>query len=122
MKFLLDMALPRRLVNDLSENHWDTVHIAEIAAPTTPDLEIVKLAAREGRIIITSDNDFAQIIALKGWTLPSIINIREQNLKRPKVFSLLKEVIPQISLELEKGCIVSVTITEARVRKLPIER
>ena len=122
MRFLLDMGLPRRLANDLCENDWNTIHITEVAAPTTSDLEIVELAAHESRVIITSDNDFAQIIALRGWILPSIINIREQSLKRPEVLSLLKKLIPQISQELEEGCIVSVTTAEARVRKLPIER
>ena len=122
MKFLLDMGLPRRLAHNLSESGWNTVHITEIASPTTSDSEIVKLATQESRIIVTSDGDFAQIIALKGLALPSVIHIREQNLKRQRMFSLLTQLIPQTSYELKKGCIVSVTNVAARVRELPIER
>ena len=59
MNFLVDAQLPRRLALELAASGHDAVHTLDLpAANRTQDKDIVALAIRENRIVVTKDNDF----------------------------------------------------------------
>ena len=59
MKFLVDAQLPRLLAFRLREAGNDAVHTLDLSAGNrTTDVEILAIAYREGRVIITKDADF----------------------------------------------------------------
>ncbi|GAB2653390.1 DUF5615 family PIN-like protein [Nocardia goodfellowii] len=59
MKFLVDAQLPRKLATFLAEAGHDVVHTSELdLGNRTPDGAIAELADRDGRIVVTKDNDF----------------------------------------------------------------
>ena len=61
VKFLVDAQLPSRFGRWLHERGHDALHTLETPGGNrTPDLEIVALAARKGRIVVTKDSDFVQ--------------------------------------------------------------
>lgn len=67
MKFLVDAHFPRRLSYWLIENGEDSIHTLDLPKKNkTSDLEIIKQADQENRIVITKDSDFYRYRILKG--------------------------------------------------------
>lgn len=59
MKLLLDAQLPRRLARDLNTAGHDVLHAFDLpAGNSTPDSDLIALATREARIMVTKDADF----------------------------------------------------------------
>ncbi len=67
MKFIVDAQLPRRLARELAAFGHDAVHTLDLSAGNrTQDKEIIALAIREDRIVVTKDNDFVTSFLLQG--------------------------------------------------------
>ncbi|MEI7825671.1 MAG: DUF5615 family PIN-like protein [Chlorobiaceae bacterium] len=57
MKFLVDAQLPRRFCNWLRENGHDDLHTLDLESGNrTPDSEIMFIADRDGRVVVTKDD------------------------------------------------------------------
>lgn len=76
MKFLVDMPLSPQLARWLADNGHDAVHALEIGLDRAPDSEIVGVAKREERVIVTADLDFPRLLALAGASGPGLILFR----------------------------------------------
>lgn len=62
MKFLVDAHFPRRLSYWLIENGEDSIHTLDLPNKNnTTDIELIKQAETESRIIITKDSDLSVI-------------------------------------------------------------
>ena len=83
-------------------------------------LLILEFAAREGYTIITLDSDFVRMAAFSPRSKPSILHLRLSGLDRTASVTLLREILPQIEAELERGCIASVGQRGIRIRSLPL--
>jgi predicted nuclease of predicted toxin-antitoxin system len=114
------MGLPRRAVADLHARFPDTVHVAERGLGSASDREVLEVATREGRVVITLDGDFSQILALEGLVAPSVIHSRIQGLDRARLVDVLQRVIPPQLAELRAGCVAVVSSGSLRIRSLPI--
>ena len=67
MKFLVDAQLPLQLARWLALSGHDVRHTLELRdGNRTGDHEIVEVATREDRIVITKDSDFVQSFLLTG--------------------------------------------------------
>jgi predicted nuclease of predicted toxin-antitoxin system len=67
MKFVVDAQLPRRLAHELAAFKHDVTHTLDLPLGNrTPDGEIRALATREGRVVVTKDNDFVVWFQLHG--------------------------------------------------------
>ena len=64
MKFLADMGISLLTVAWLRNAGYDIVHLREQGLQKLPDDEIVIKARTEGRIVLTVDLDFAQLLAV----------------------------------------------------------
>jgi predicted nuclease of predicted toxin-antitoxin system len=62
MKFLLDQSADARLVTYLRQLGHDVTRIARDYPPGLLDPKILSLARAEGRILITDDRDFGELI------------------------------------------------------------
>jgi predicted nuclease of predicted toxin-antitoxin system len=120
IKLLLDMGLPRRAASDLNADGWDICHIAALGMSTATDEEIVDLAAREGRVIVTLDSDFGRILAERKAKTPSVIYLRIAPVGRQLAVDLLREILFSVGADILDGCVAVVTRGGIRVRRLPI--
>ncbi|WP_017319094.1 DUF5615 family PIN-like protein [Mastigocladopsis repens] len=120
MKFLADMGISLRTVAWLRDAGYDTVYLREEDLQRLPDDEILLKARTEGRIVLTVDLDFAQLLAVGGETLPSVILFRLGNENYETIHERLTKVLSQCRQDLETGAIVSVSNETFRVRRLPI--
>jgi predicted nuclease of predicted toxin-antitoxin system len=67
MKFIVDAQLPRRLARELAASGHDAAHTLDFPTGNrTPDGDINVKAVREGRIVVTKDNDFVTSFLLRG--------------------------------------------------------
>ncbi len=79
MRFLADMGVSITTVEALRAANHDAVHLREQGLIRLPDPEIAAKAAREGRVILTFDLDFGDILAVAGSEAPSVIVFRLPN-------------------------------------------
>ena len=73
MRFLADMGVAQRIVEWLRAEGHDGVHLRDEGLQRTPNGEIFDKAATEGRIVLTFDLDFGEIVALSGGQRASVI-------------------------------------------------
>ncbi|MDO8933216.1 MAG: DUF5615 family PIN-like protein, partial [Rhodocyclaceae bacterium] len=67
MKFLVDAQLPRRLCLWLAEAGHDTLHTLDLPGGNrTTDEQIIAIADRDGRVVVTKDDDFVESFLVRG--------------------------------------------------------
>ena len=120
MKFIADMGISVKSVEFLKELGHDAYHLHEKGFDAFSDAEILRIALFEGRVVLTHDLDFGELIAASGESLPSIIIFRLKNMRPEQVNRLLKKIVLHSLNLLEQGCVLSVTEKHIRVRVLPI--
>ncbi|WGV24985.1 DUF5615 family PIN-like protein [Halotia branconii] len=120
MKFLADMGISLRTVFWLRSGGYDVVHLRNEDLQRLPDNEILIKARVEERILLTVDLDFAQLLAISGDNLPSVILFRLGNENYDVINERLTQVLNECQEDLELGAIISVNNETFRVRRLPI--
>lgn len=121
MRFLADMGISPKTVVFLRGLGYDAVHLHDQNLDQLPDPGILEKARDEGRVLLTHDLDFGELIAASEASLPSIIVFRLRNMRPERVNHYLREIVTQHQKPLEQGAIISVTEGQVRVRLLPIK-
>lgn len=90
MKFIVDAHLPIKLKYWLIENGHDALHILDLPKKqSTPDVEIIELAEREKRIVVSKDSDFFKYHLIKG--IPEkVLFITTGNIVNKELFRLFE--------------------------------
>lgn len=119
-KLLVDMCVDRRVSSGLRDLGHDAVHVGEIGMGSATDHEVMEFAAKEARIVVTHDSDFAQFLARSGAEAPSIVRVRMPTAALTEVTAAVASALAAATEELETGAIVSVSERGARIRPLPL--
>ena len=90
MRFLADMGVAMRVVEWLREQRHDAAHLRDENLQRMPDADIFQKAATEGRILLTFDLDFGEIVALSGQKNVSVVLFRLHNPRTLHVIERLK--------------------------------
>jgi len=114
MNFLLDVNASGVISRWLIQRGHDVVEVGH-TDPRMSDQEILTWAVREHRILITTDNDFEEMIWRQGK--PHCGVLRLENLPRSERMDLLRDALDRHSNDLESGAIVIALSTKFRVRK-----
>ena len=122
MNFLADMGISPGVVAFLKDLGYDAVHLHDQGLDRASDQAILEKAQNEGRVVLTHDLDFGELMAASGAALPSVIIFRLRNMHPENVNRYLREIVLQHREALEKGAILSVTEGQVRVRALPVEK
>ena len=91
MKFLIDANLGRRFSNLVNNSGYDAVFINDVL-PRASDEEILVLAEREKRVIITNDKDFGMLVFKHGKSSAGVILLRVLAADSEKRFDMVKGV------------------------------
>lgn len=120
MKILIDEGLPRRAAMMLRERGVDAVHVTDILNAAIADAVILEEARTSERVVVTLDADFHALLAVNGWSSPSVIRIRRQGLSASDVRDLVLRLIADHEAALLSGTALSVRAHLVGIRKLPL--
>jgi predicted nuclease of predicted toxin-antitoxin system len=96
MKFLVDAQLPRRLCHWLRQCGHDAVHTLDLdLGNRTPDSEVIRIADKEQRIVVTKDDDFVQSFLIHN-TPQRLLLIASGNISNAELERLVEEALPAI--------------------------
>lgn len=118
---LADMNLSPQTVQSLRTAGWDAVRVSDLLPPDAPDGEILDLARSLDRVLLTQDLDFSALLAVGGFSRPSLVTVRMTTSDPESVTRRLLDVLPRIEGQLAGGCAVTVEDTTLRIRSLPIQ-
>jgi predicted nuclease of predicted toxin-antitoxin system len=120
MKFLADMGISPRTVTFLKSLGHDVVHLQEQGLGRLSDPLTLRKAREEGRVLLTHDLDFGELMAASGEELPSVVIFRLHDMRPERVNLYLKQIVTEHDEVLEQGVIVSVSERQIRLRNLPV--
>lgn len=120
MRFLADMGISPTTVAFLQGLGHDALHLHDQGLDRLPDPAVLGKARDEGRVLLTHDLDFGELVAASGADMPSIIVFRLRNMRPDRVNDHLRGIVAQHQEPLERGAVISVTEGLIRVRLLPL--
>ncbi len=121
MRFLVDECLPARTAALLRPAGHDCAHVYELGLGGQPDEQVMALAERENRILVSADTDFGQLLATAPVLAPSVILLRRTD-KRPEALAaVIIANLGQVADDLTAGALVVISDTRIRVRRLPVK-
>lgn len=78
-------------------------------------------AARdEGRVLVSADTDFGELLAKQGLALPSLVLFRQGNRRPEHQAMTLLGNLEEVAEDLGAGAIVVFTNDNIRIRRLPV--
>lgn len=121
MKFLLDENQSPRIAELLAAAGHDTVHVRELNLSEASDADIMRAASEQGRVIVSADTDFGELLARTNASEPSILLLRRTDARRARdVAELILANLDQVAQDLDNGAIVTIEASRVRVRELPM--
>jgi predicted nuclease of predicted toxin-antitoxin system len=103
MKLLVDNQLPAALAWFLSTHGIDCQHVLDIGLESASDQTIWNHARKEGLVIVTKDEDFAQLADRQMSIPPQVLWIRIGNCRKAVLLNAIADVLPQIRDQLQNG-------------------
>ena len=117
MRFLANENMPLPSVKRLREAQHDVTAVAE-TAPGAKDADIMALAAREGRVILTFDRDYGELIYRLALAAPlGIVYFRLHPSSPQEPADLLLQLLADGKLPLEHKFTV---VERSTVRQRPL--
>jgi predicted nuclease of predicted toxin-antitoxin system len=75
VRWLVDECVDAALAARLRASGHDVVYMAEIA-PATSDADVMARAQHDGRLLLTEDKDFGDLVFRRGGRVPGILLLR----------------------------------------------
>ncbi len=120
MKILVDMNLSPRWVRFLTAAGIEAVHWSKVGAEDADDRDVMRWAVEHDHCVLTSDLDFAAILAATHSRRPSVLQLRSDLLTPEAVGAAVLAAARQAHQELVDGAIVSIDVARSRLRVLPL--
>ena len=114
MKFLVDVCAGSRYMREtLAELGHDAIFAADID-PGASDETLLALSVEQGRILVTEDKDFGNLVFVFG--LPHAGIVRFAELESSEEASALEYLINNYAAEMQSGAMIVVTPNRIRIR------
>jgi len=120
VRFLVDECLPARVAAYLRDRGHDAVHVADLDLLGAADEQVMASAASEGRVLISADTDFGELLAVGKHLAPSVILIRGASGAADRRIRLVADNLDQLDEHIRAGAIVVISDERIRVRLLPV--
>ena len=115
-RFLLDESTNYHIASHLRRLRHDVTAIGQDYPASLRDIDILTLAVREGRIVITNDRDFGELVVRVGQPHAGVILFRLGSVTTEELIARLDDVLRRHSEDLDHLIIVS--RNRVRVRRL----
>jgi predicted nuclease of predicted toxin-antitoxin system len=77
------------LAVSLTEAGHDAVHVADLRLSRASDLEILEVADRDERVVVSADTDFGTLLAMGNRRRPSVLLLRRASRRRTEQLAAL---------------------------------
>jgi predicted nuclease of predicted toxin-antitoxin system len=114
--WLADECVTASLVRELRGTGHDVLYIAEFAASLS-DVDVMALASRDGRLLLTADKDFGELVFRRSQAVPGLVLLRIDPANGELVRARLLEAVDQFGLGIFGRYIV---VDEVRFRSRPL--
>ncbi len=91
MKFLIDVNIPQSIITALINQGHDVLDLKKINL-IAKDVEVIKLAKQDSRIIVTKDKDFISLTQFPKYQVPTIV-IRLHNQQPDHILEHLLQLL-----------------------------
>ncbi|MCA2212814.1 DUF5615 family PIN-like protein [Jidongwangia harbinensis] len=119
MKFLVDECLSIRVAALLTDVGHDAVHVTDCELAGEPDERVLARAVGDGRVLLSADTDFGELLARSGAGTPSVVLFRRSDRSATSLSAVLLANLPEFEDDLAKGAFVVITDERMRIRPLP---
>ncbi len=92
MKFLTDVGVGKKVENWLIENGYDLLAVRDLD-PRMGDRDILTIAVRQGRIVITMDKDFGEMVFRANQSHEGVILLRLEGANSAEKSRVVSEII-----------------------------
>ncbi len=103
MKLLVDNQLPSALARFLFANSFECPHVLDIGLDAASDQIIWEYAKKEGPVIVTKGEDFAQLADRQTTIPPQVLWVRLGNCRTAALLKAFADILPQIREQLQEG-------------------
>src|SRR5262245_34889683 len=114
MKFLLDVCASSRALRIFLADLGHDVCLALDIDPCSPDDGLLDLAWQEGRILVTEDKDFGELVFVR--RLPHRTIIRFIEMRVEEQVAAMRELLDYYPTELQGETLIIVTRGRVRIR------
>lgn len=120
MRFLVDEALSHRVAELLRVAGHDSVHVSEMGLLGEPDERIMAAANHDGRVLLSLDTDFGELLARGRHPGPSLLLLRKSPHRPEQQAEIVLAVVAEVEQALSDGAVAVVVGDRIRLRMLPI--
>lgn len=92
LRFLVDVGVGRKVERWLMENGYDASAVRDID-PKAKDVDILKIAASESRIVITMDKDFGELVCCFRKAHAGVLILRLADARADEKIEVLKNIL-----------------------------
>jgi predicted nuclease of predicted toxin-antitoxin system len=114
------MGVSSSVVRQLRERGHDAIHLFDLGLEKLADDAILDLARAQGRVVLTFDLDFGDLLATGRLAFPSTILFRLRDQTPRNVARRLSDIMEASARELERGALIIVEDARHRIRLLPM--
>ncbi|MFC1713704.1 DUF5615 family PIN-like protein [Candidatus Poribacteria bacterium] len=117
LKFLIDANMPRLVGRSLIAQGYDVVDIRDIEKPGIDDDSIFGIAQQAGRVILTRDQDFGNVLLYLPSSHLGIIVLRTRAQPSELIRDLLIDFLAEISEDEVCGSLIVLEKHRYRIRR-----
>ncbi|MFN8525615.1 MAG: DUF5615 family PIN-like protein [Chloroflexota bacterium] len=115
MRFLIDESADVRLGRHLQRHGHDVTRIAVDHPASLPDSEVLSIAVRESRILITFDRDFGELVFNESQPHAGVLYFRLGRIDLDTEIERMEFVLQNYAESLDR--FLTITRTSVRVRR-----
>ena len=119
MKFLLDVCIASSVLHTTLTDLGHDVLSARDGYADASDRELLELAHRENRVLVTEDKDFGELVFLH--RLPCSCIVRLHRLTAAEEAAAMRNLIARHGAAMRENAIIVVTGRRVRIRSASIE-
>ena len=102
LKFLVDVSVGKKVEEFLSDEKYDFKSVRNIDM-RMEDVDILKIAANENRMVITMDKDFGELVYNSGKAHKGVLLLRLENESGAEKIKIIETIFNKYYNELENN-------------------
>jgi predicted nuclease of predicted toxin-antitoxin system len=117
---VIDNCLPLSWVAYLQQHGHTARHWRELGPANAPDSDVMLWAHENDAVVLTQDLDFTKLLFQARAALPSVIQLRLDDVRPASIGEDVLLLLRQHGEELRRGALITVKGHKSRLRILPL--